>query len=391
MSPSPAMTKLGEVAEIVMGQAPPGTDCNTEGRGQVFVKAGEFDERRPIVREWTTNPLKLARQGDVLVCVVGATAGKINEAIDCAIGRSVAAVRPETARLLTGYLYHFLQTRVSRLRARSQGMAQGVITREMLQDIAIPLPPLPEQRRIAEILDKADALRSKRRAALAQLDTLTQSIFLDLFGNHTTILNKWPTKRLGELLEFLTSGSRGWAEHYAESGDLFLRIQNVRRDELLLDDIAYVKAPDTAEAKRTRVQPGDVLLSITADLGRTAVVPEGIGPAFINQHLSILRTKALVPRFLSAYLTSPVGQRQVLGRNRQAVKAGLNFDDIRSFVVPVPPIELQRDFTRRIAAVEALKTPHQTSLTELDALFSSLQHRAFRGELASEGCVAGVA
>jgi type I restriction enzyme S subunit len=120
-------------------------------------------------------------------------------------------------------------------------------------------------------------------------------------------------------------------------------------------------------------------------------VPEGIGPAFINQHLSILRTKALVPRFLSAYLTSPVGQRQVLGRNRQAVKAGLNFDDIRSFVVPVPPIELQRDFTRRIAAVEALKTPHQTSLTELDALFSSLQHRAFRGELASEGCVAGVA
>ena len=133
--------------------------------------------------------------------------------------------------------------------------------------LRLPLPPLLEQRRIAEVLDGAEALRAKRRAILAQLDSLTQSIFLDLFGDQTTILKKWTIKKLGELLEFLTSGSRGWAEYYAASSNLFLRIQNVRRDELLLDDIAYVTAPDTAEAKRTRVQPGDVLLSITADLG----------------------------------------------------------------------------------------------------------------------------
>ena len=183
------------------------------------------------------------------------------------------------------------------------------------------------------------------------------------------------------MLDFLTSGSRGWAEYYAESGDLFLRIQNVRRDELVLEDVAYVNAPATAEAKRTRVQPGDVLLNITADLGRTAAVPEGIGTAFINQHLSILRTKALVPRFLSAYFASPVGARQVSGRNKHAVKAGLNFDDIRSFLIPVPPIPLQREFARRVTAVEALKTAQRASLAELDALFATLQHRAFRGEL----------
>jgi chromatin segregation and condensation protein Rec8/ScpA/Scc1 (kleisin family) len=99
----------------------------------------------------------------------------------------------------------------------------------------IALPPLPEQRRIAEILDKADALRAKRRAALAQLDTLTQSIFLDMFGDLTTLLERWPTKTLADLLDFLTSGSRGWAQHYVERGDLFLRIQNVRRDELTLE------------------------------------------------------------------------------------------------------------------------------------------------------------
>lgn len=270
---------------------------------------------------------------------------------------------------------------VAQVEAKCHGAIMAGFNSGLLKELRIPLPPLPEQRRIAEILDKANALRAKRRAALAQIDTLTQAIFLNMFGDQTTILRRWPTKKLGELLDFLTSGSRGWAEHYAASGDLFLRIQNVRRDELLMDDIAYVNAPDTAEAKRTRVEPGDVLLSITADLGRTAVVPVGLGQAFINQHLSILRTKALVPRFLSAYLASPAGQRQVSGRNRQAVKAGLNFDDIRSFTVPEPPEGLQKNFARRVTAVEKLRDAHRASLAEHDSLFASLQHRAFRGEL----------
>jgi len=255
------------------------------------------------------------------------------------------------------------------------------LTPTVIEKIKIPLPPMEEQKLIAEVLDKADELRAKRRAALAQLDSLTQSIFLEMFGDPASILQKWPSRKLGELLEFLTSGSRGWAEYYSESGDLFLRIQNVRRDQLLLDDIAYVQAPDTAEAKRTRVQAGDVLFSITADLGRTAVVPEGLGTAYINQHLSILRTKALVPRFLSAYFASPAGERQVFGRNRHAVKAGLNFDDVRSFLIPVPPIDLQHEFAERVTAVEKLKATQQASLAELDTLFASLQHRAFIGEL----------
>ncbi len=261
------------------------------------------------------------------------------------------------------------------------GTTRGKLTQAGASQIVVPVPPLLEQRRIAEILDKADGLRTKRRANFAQLDIFNQSIFLDMFGDSTTILEQWPTNTLGDVLSFLTSGSRGWAEYYAEAGELFLRIQNVGRDELLLHDIAYVNAPDTAEARRTRVECGDVLLSITADLGRTAVVPEGFPPAFVNQHLSILRTKKLVPRFLSAYLASPAGQHQILARNRHGVKAGLNFDDVRSFIVPVPPRGLQQDFVDRVAAVERLKSAYVNALKNSNALFASLQHRAFRGEL----------
>jgi type I restriction enzyme S subunit len=145
------------------------------------------------------------------------------------------------------------------------------------------------------------------------------------------IPTRWPLASLETLLTFLTSGSRGWAAYYATEGDLFLRIQNVSRNKLLLDDIAFVRAPETAEARRTQVQAGDVLLSITADLGRTAVIPAGIGRAFINQHLAILRLHDdMDPYFVSAFLASPAGQAQIGSLNRQGVKAGLNFDDIRS-------------------------------------------------------------
>lgn len=163
-----------------MGQAPPGKDCNKDGVGTPFVKAGEFTDRFPEICEWTTNPLKHARRGDVLVCVVGATAGKVNDGIDCAIGRSVAAVRPDNKVLSSNYLYSFLRTKVQQLRNNAQGLAQGVITRDMLGKLEIPLPPLAEQNRIAGILDAADALRSKRREALVQLDTLLHATFLDL-------------------------------------------------------------------------------------------------------------------------------------------------------------------------------------------------------------------
>src|SRR5262249_55604125 len=136
----------------------------------------------------------------------------------------------------------------------------------------------------------------------------------------------WPLARLGTLLTFLTSGSRGWAAHYAAEGDLFLRIQNVGRNKLLLDDTAFVRAPDTAEARPPKVGVVEVLLIIPADLAKTAVIPDDIGRAFINQHLAILRLNAVDPHFVSAFLASPAGQVQIGGMNRQGVKASLNFD-----------------------------------------------------------------
>jgi type I restriction enzyme S subunit len=337
----------------------------------------------PDIRSAADSRLRI---GDIVFARTGATTGKSFLIRECPTGAVFASylIRVRLgARADARYVSHFFQTpdywgQVSR---GARGVAQPGVNATTLKALEIPLPSLAEQRRIAAILDQAEAVRAKRREALKRVDTITQANFVELFGDLAKNSDRWPSEELGARLEFLTSGSRGWAEYYRDSGSLFLRIQNVGRNALLLGDVAYVDAPNTAEARRTRVQPGDVLLSITADLGRTAVIPEGIGEAYINQHLAILRVPTVDPLFLSAYLACPAGQRQVLARNRQAVKAGLNFDDIRSIRLPLPPLSLQRKFAASVKAVERLRTSQLASRAKLDALFASLQHRAFRGEL----------
>ena len=388
---STVVVPLGDLAKITGGGTPTRTSAEFYGGPIPWVtpkdmKCWEIYGSLVSITErgLASSTTRMVPTNSVLLVV---RSGVLKHTLPVALNRRPVAINQDMKALecradtSPDFLAHFIKAQSPHILEWVRGTTADNFPIDKLKALLVTLPPLPEQRRIAEVLDRADTLRAKRRAALAQLDTLTQSIFFDMFGDPATILGRWSTSKLGGLLSFLTSGSRGWAAHYADAGDLFLRIQNVRRDELVLDDVAFVNPPPTAEAKRTRVRAGDVLLSITADLGRTAVVPEGIGTAFINQHLSILRTDALVPRFLSAFLSSPAGQRQIASSNNVGVKSGLNFDDVRQLTIPTPPRADQEWFVHRVEAAERLRSSHHQSLTHLDTLFASLQHRAFRGEL----------
>lgn len=175
--------KIGDVADLVMGQAPPGNECNKNGVGTVFVKTGEFGQLYPEVVEWTTKPLKLARAGDVLICVVGATVGKLNLAIDCAIGRSVAAIRPR-GDVDTKYLYFSLMPYTLKLRDQSRGSAQGVIGKEELNAVEIRLPSLKEQHRIVARVDKlmtlCDQLEQQQTDSLEAHKILVETLLSTL-------------------------------------------------------------------------------------------------------------------------------------------------------------------------------------------------------------------
>lgn len=183
--------KLGLLSEFVMGQAPPKDSCNREGKGEIFVKVKEFGKLYPKKENWTTYPLKFALEGDILICVVGATIGKLNLGVKCSIGRSVAAIRPHS-NILQKYLYYYLIPEVKKIRLKSNGTAQGVISKPFLNKlpIGIPFPNDPEkslkiQREIVEEIEKAKAIQDKineeKEFIQKQLEDLPKSVLAKAF------------------------------------------------------------------------------------------------------------------------------------------------------------------------------------------------------------------
>lgn len=175
----------------------------------------------------------------------------------------------------------------------------------------------------------------------------------------------WASGR--EVFSFVTSGSRGWAKHYSPQGALFLRVGNLDHDTIAIDlsTVQRVSPPSMAEGMRTRVRQGDVLISITADLGMIAVAGDNLGEAYINQHICLARPAAnLSPQYLAWYLTADSGgQRQFQTMRRGATKAGLGLDDVMSVRIPIAPLAEQR---RIVAAIES-------HLTRLDAAIAALE------------------
>jgi type I restriction enzyme S subunit len=204
---------------------------------------------------------------------------------------------------------------------------------------------------------------------------------LEMFGDPARNEKGWEIVSLGEKIDFITSGSRGWAEYYLEEGDLFLRVQNLGANELLLNDVAYVQAPDNAESRRTRLKSGDLLISVTADIGRTGVIPDCFPTAYINQHLVLLRLHELNPYFVAGYFSTTTGKGQILRLDREGVKSGLNFDDVKSLKVFNPPESLQTKFVQIMEKYHRIQLQQRETERQAEHLFQSLLQRAFQGEL----------
>jgi type I restriction enzyme S subunit len=319
----------------------------------------------------------------LLITCRGATCGELNicQPFSYVNGNAMALDNLNEDICLLKFLFFYLKWRG--LEDIITGTAQPQITRISLSKIQVSLPPIAEQKRIAAILDKADAVRRKRREAIRLTEELLRSAFLEMFGDPVTNPKGWEVVRLERLLKFLTTGSRGWAKYYRDDGDLFLRIQNVKNCRLKMDDITYVDAPDSVEAKRILVQPHDVLLSMTADLGRTAVIPEGFPRAYVNQHLAILRLDCsrILSTYLAFFIESEGGRLQINSLNRQGVKAGLNFDDVKSLKILLPPLSLQKKFNDFFVLSERQTCHLKMAYSESENLFNSLLQRAFTDNL----------
>ena len=221
------------------------------------------------------------------------------------------------------------------------------------------LDPLEKQAKIVDVLGKCERIVAEREEELHKLDELIKARFVEMFGEPVSNPKEWPIHQLMEYIEFLTSGSRGWAKYFTDDGEYFITIKNVKNCRITVDDVQHILPPDNAEAKRTKVQEGDLLISITADLGRTGVVDREIAEhgGYINQHLTCIRfdKKQLNPLYVAYYMESDAGKMQFQAKNQSAVKAGLNFNSINSLRLMVPPLKLQNDFVKFVAQINKSK------------------------------------
>ncbi len=250
-----------------------------------------------------------------------------------------------------------------------------------VKSIALPVPPLPEQRRLAAILDHADTLRSKRGQVLARVDSLTQSIFHDMFGAQSTAQRV----ELNQMASVVTKGTTPTTVglNFSKAGVPFLRAQNLQRGTVAFakDDL-YIPTAAHETLKRSWIEPGDLLISIAGTIGRVALVPAGSMTMNCNQAVAIVRLRSPeVAPWLLAWLNSADAKAQIGASAVTATISNLSLGQIRQLKVPAVSDHAVEVFVERSAAVSAKQAILAKAVSATDELFASLQSRAFRGEL----------
>lgn len=351
--------QLGCVAQLTMGQSPDSKYYSEEENGSPFLQGcAEFGARFPKHKMYCSHTKKLAHAGSILFSV-RAPVGKINMADrDYIIGRGLAAITGIDVD--QSYLEHYLIFEEQSFQNASQGSTFEAINSGELNGWPINYPTSkPEQTKIAEILSTVDRAIEQTEALIAKQQRIKTGLMHDLLtrgidehGNLRSeqthqfkdsslgkIPVEWEVCDLESIAEFVTSGPRGWAEYYSVDGAIFLRIGNLTRDHINLrfDDIVFVIPPKTSEGNRTAVFAGDLLISITADLGIIGVIPEGFGEGFVNQHIALVRLSSdkVNSRFIGWFLSGRGGQEQFEKFNESGAKAGLNLPTIRNLLVPI--------------------------------------------------------
>ena len=319
---------------------------------------------------------------ETVLLVTRTSVGKVAIAgMPLCFSQDITAITPDPKRLNTGYLVHFLRTKQSYLERAARGATIKGVTREVVANIPVALPPLPEQRRIAEVLDRADALRAKRRAALAQVDTLTQAIFLDMFGDPVTNKKAYPVYQMGDVCD-VRDGTHDSPKYGSEGGYPLVTSKNVSGGFIDLTDVNYISEADYIQInKRSKVDRGDIIMPMIGTIGSPVLVDHE--PRYAIKNLALVKFTERSPSaiFVHHLLNCHYFDHIVSQKNRGGTQKFVSLGDLRAFPLPLPPQKEQQEFAYCVEAVDKVRTINQASLAELDALFASLQYRAFRGEL----------
>ncbi len=365
------------------------------GNGPKFLRITDIQNDRV---DWATVPLcsctienreKYAlKAGDIVFARTGATTGKSFLVRSCPLGTIFASylirVRP-SANVDSGYLARYFQTPeywhyVTR---SSTGTAQAGVNASNLKKLPVPLPPIDEQRRIAAILNKADAVRRKRQQAIALTEELLRSAFLEMFGDPITNPKGWEIKTIEQICKITKLTGFEYTEHikYQDSGEIIaLRALNVKNGRLKLNEIKFIDRETSNFLKRSKLFKGDVVMTyIGVNIGDVAIIDKD-DRYHLAPNIAKISPK---PNVNSVYLMRCLefNKSQLEKYTTNTAKQALNMGKIRDVKIPLPLLALQEKFASCIEQIQKSTVKHQNSLIESQTLFNSLLQRAFRGEL----------
>jgi type I restriction enzyme S subunit len=384
--------KLGDACTVIAGGTPK-RSVPTYWDGIIpWVKISDMLQGRITRTDETisqagldNSAAKLPPSGTLLISIFATIGRTAVLGCEAATNQAIVGVIPNDEKQFDiSFLEYSLKHKVIDLKRQARGVAQTNINGSILKATTIPLPPLAEQKRIAEMLDAADSLRARRREALAQLDTLLQSTFLDMFGDPVTNPMGWEEVELSSLIQEgdkINYGVVQPGDDYPK-GKPLIRVGDFTEGSLVTEELKRIDPVIEDKYKRSRLNGRELLISCVGSIGNVCKVP------LCAEGFNIARAVARVPLvddinrdFMLFCLRSSGAQRHFLIETRTVSQPTLNIGLIKNTPVIHPPLDLQQRFARIVESVEQQKVQMREHLEELDTLFASLQSRAFNGEL----------
>lgn len=385
-------TPIGQLVEAVATWEPRRSEPPVEF---TYVDISSIDpDKRQIVRpkmlastDAPTRARQLIKAGDILVSTVRPNlnaVAQVPEQLDGATASTGFCVLRPTSTLSSSYLFQWVRSSwfVADMTLKATGQNYPAVSDKIIKESEIPLPSKEVQRQAADMLDRVDRLREKRERSIGLLHQLTQSLFLNMFGDPASNPYGWPIRTIGSLIDSATYGTSTKA---TAAGDMpVLRMNNLTSTgEIDLGDLKYL--PQAAATDRYIVRKGDVLFNRTnsADLvGKTAIY-RGAEPLAYAGYLIRVRTNELNhPEYLAAFLNTRYAKQLLRNMCKSIIgMANINARELRTIKIPQPPRDLQDSFAKRVTATDNLRSIYLTHRLRMDELFTSLQSRAFTGEL----------
>ena len=393
------VVRLGEVCKITMGQSPPSSTYNDKGIGLPFLQGkAEFGEIYPRPVKYCSKPLKIAQEGDILISV-RAPVGDVNIApFKCAIGRGLASIKPlNTERLL--FLFYFLIYAKKRIEEEGTGSTFKAIRKSNLESFKIPLPTLPEQRKIVRVLDKIQQAIELQDRIIKQAKNLKKSLMQKLFTEGLygkeqketeigLIPKSWEVVKLGEIARF-KNGINFTKEQKGNKGILTIDVLNMYSENIYLDiketNLYRVNLKVNSDYL---LKPGDILFV------RSSLKREGVGWASLFNgydepvtfcgfiiRARLLDKQEILPEFVTYFFRSDIARREFMAGSEQVAITNINQGRLKSFKIPLPPLEKQKQIAHILSVVDEKIEVEQKRKQVLKELFKTMLHKLMSGEI----------